>query len=267
MKLKQFYKAILYSICFFDLGCAAKLTIGEKHGSPPTRTHLAFENNKGDSILYYEGYSVIFSYTYNLPRYIFNLLTVEQLVLDSTKFPVKRTNSYYPAVLPNGARSASNEDYSKSGYDRGHMVPAGDFLWNKKLKDETFLYTNINPQTAVLNRGIWANLENRIRSKVVKNAEDAYIVTGAVFNSACENKIGPNELCVPVAFFKIVYFERRNSMFAFLFDNTVDNYEGNIAEFQVSVNFIEQITREDFFDLLDDEIEEKMESEIISFND
>ena len=56
-------------------------------------------------------------------------------------------------------------------------------------------------------------------------------------------------------------------MFAFLFDNTVDNYEGNIAEFQVSVNFIEQITREDFFDLLDDEIEEKMESEIISFND
>ena len=130
------------------------------------------------------------------------------------------------------------------------MVPAGDFLWNKKLKDETFLYTNINPQTAVLNRGIWANLENRIRSKVVKNAEDAYIVTGAVFNSACENKIGPNELCVPVAFFKIVYFERRNSMFAFLFDNTVDNYEGNIAEFQVSVNFIEQITREDFFDLM-----------------
>lgn len=268
MKLKQFsLSVIICTICFANLGFSQTLRIGNGLKNIPNRKHLAFESNKGDSILYYQGYSVIFSYTYKLPRYIFNLLTVDQLTLNATRLPAKRSNSFYPKTLPNGKLSSTNADYLKSGYDRGHMVPAGDFVWNKELKDETFFYTNINPQTPALNRGIWANLESRIRDNVMKHSESAYIVTGAIFNPACLDKIGPNSLCVPVSYFKIVYFESRKTMFAFLFDNTVDRYEGDITDFQVSVDFIEQTTREDFFDLLDDEIETKMESVVVKFND
>lgn len=268
MKLKQFFLRI--TICLFctvNIGLCQTLQIGDGLKEIPNRKHLAFESNKSNSLLYYQGYSVIFSYSHNLPLYIFEFLTVDQLTIDSTRFAVKRSSSFFSTTLPNGTLSATNADYLKSGYDRGHMVPAGDYVWNKELKDETFFYTNINPQTPSLNRGIWANLENRIRDNVVKHSENAYVVTGAIFNTACIDKIGPDSLCVPVSYFKIVYFEKRKTMFAFLFDNTVDRYEGDITDFQVTADFIEQITGEDFFDLLDDEMEAKMESIVVKFND
>jgi len=268
MKSKQsLIKLILFIVCIPNIGLAQILQISEGSKDTSRNVHMAFESNKGDSILYYQGYAVIYSYTYNLPRYVFHLLTVDQLTIDSTRIKVKRSNSYRPATLPNGTLSATKADYYKSGYDRGHMVPAGDFVWNKELKDETFCYTNINPQKAVLNRGIWENLENKIRGKVLKYSENAYIVTGAIFNSKCEERIGPDSLCVPVAYFKILYFESKKSMFAFLFDHTVDQYMGEITDFQVTVDEIEQITGENFFDLLDDDFEAKLESVIVKFDD
>lgn len=268
MKSKHFLFSIIICVfCFANFGCSHRFKNVDGIKYIPSRKHLAFESNKSDSILYYKGYSVIFSYKYNLPRYIFELLTVDQLTLNSDRVPAKRSSSFFTTTLPNGKLCATNADYLKSGYDRGHMVPAGDFVWNKVLKDETFLYTNINPQSPALNRGIWANLESRIRNEVIKHSENAYVVTGAIFNPTCLVKIGPDSLCVPISYFKIVYFESRKVMYAFLFDNMVNSYEGNITNFQVSVDFIEQITGEDFFDLLDNEIEIKMESLIVKLND
>lgn len=268
MKLKQFLVSLAICILSFSF-CAFSQTLrlGDGLKEIPNRKHLAFESNIGDSILYHVGYSVIFSYKYKLPRYVFNLLTVDQLTLNSERTTAKRRSSFIPESLPNGTLSATNADYLKSGYDRGHMVPAGDYVWDKELKDETFFYTNINPQTPALNRGIWANLENRIRANVMNHSENAYVVTGAIFNPACLDKIGPDSLCVPVAYFKIAYFEKRKIMYAFMFDNTIDRYDGDVTDFQVTVDFIEQITGEDFFDLLDDDFEAKLESVLIKMND
>ena len=138
MKLKRFYLSIIISSFFFsNTGFSQSLKIGNGIKDIPNRKHLAFESNKSDSILYYQGYTVIFSYKYNLPRFVFEFLTVDQLTLDSTRTTAKRSSSFYPTTLPNGKLSATNRDYLKSGYDRGHMVPAGDFVWNKELKDET----------------------------------------------------------------------------------------------------------------------------------
>jgi len=268
MRLRRYLHSILFfTLLFSKSGFAQTLKIGDGNKDTVSRKHLAYESNKGDSILYFKGYSVIFSYTYNLPRYVFNLLTVDQLVSNENRPPVKRSSSFYPFTLPKGTLSATNADYRKSGYDRGHMVPAGDYVWNKELKDETFYYVNINPQIPTLNRGIWANLENRIRDKILKLSADAYVVTGVIFNPEYREQIGPNRMCVPVAFFKIAYFEKQKQMFAFMFDNTIERYDGDITEFQVTVDFIEQIAGEDFFDLLDDEIEAKMESVIVKFNE
>jgi endonuclease G, mitochondrial len=268
MILRRFSISIIFcSFCLINSVFSQNLKIAEGQKDTLRRIHLAFESNKGDSILYYKGYSVIFSYTYDLPRYTFNLLTVDQLTTNSTRLQAKRSSSFFPTSLPNGTLSATDADYSKSGYDRGHMVPAGDFVWNKELKDETFFYTNVNPQIPVLNRGIWANLENRIRDKVLKYSENAYVVTGVVFNSSYTERIGINGLHVPVAFFKIVYFDKRKTMFSFMFDNTVDQYVGDITDYQVTVDFIEQITGEDFFDLLEDDVESKLESVILNFDD
>ena len=268
MKLRHLSLSMLCFILFYyNSGFAQTLKLGVGQTESLSKKHLKFESNKADSILYFNGYSVIYSYLYNLPRYVFNIITVDQLTSSDTRPPVKRSSSFFPYTLPNGTLSATNADYSKSGYDRGHMVPAGDFVWNKELKDETFYYANINPQIPSLNRGIWANLESNIRNRVLKHSEDAFVVTGVSFNPEYKEQIGPNGMCVPVAFFKIVYFENRNQMFAFIFDNTIESYFGEIIDFQVTVDFIEQITGEDFFDLLDDKIEAKLESTIVNFNE
>ncbi|MFA6072477.1 MAG: DNA/RNA non-specific endonuclease [Janthinobacterium sp.] len=226
--------------------------------------NLEFESRQGDSLLNYVGYSVLFSFTRKLPLFTFNTIFPNQLNNDG-RIPARRSNRFIPVKLPNGMYSATNVDYQGSGYDRGHMVPAGDFTWNQTLKDETFLYTNINPQSPNLNRGIWANLEDAIRKTVQQKQEHAHVVTGVVFEKKFTKKIGPDGMQVPFAFFKISYFPASKQMFAFLFDNTVEYYNGVLTDFQVPVDFIEAITGEDFFAKLPDHLEKNLESTIDRF--
>jgi len=44
---------------------------------------------------------------------------------------------------------AKLQDYFRSGYDRGHMVPAADAKLSQDAMDETFLLSNIAPQVGV----------------------------------------------------------------------------------------------------------------------
>lgn len=201
MKSKHFIINILFSLIPF--GVQAQNLVLNNTVPTQARKYLRFESNLGDSILYYHGFSVVYSYEYNLPKYLFSILTPSQVLLDSFHLPAKRKNIYSPEELPNGSFSATNSDYYKSGYDRGHMVPAGDFVWNQELKDETFTYTNINPQKASMNRGIWNDLEKSLREKVIDCHEDVYVITGVTFNSDLSDAIGPNGLCVPVAFLRL----------------------------------------------------------------
>ncbi len=90
------------------------------------------------------------------------------------------------------------------------MVPAGDFYSNQSLKDETFVLTNICPQNAVLNRGIWASLENSIREKIIKLNTEAYIITGSIFSSDSIHTIGIDKVGVPDYFYKIMLYTREN---------------------------------------------------------
>ena len=44
--------------------------------------------------------------------------------------------------------SASLSDYKGSGYDRGHLAPAGDMKWSSTAMSESFFMSNISPQMA-----------------------------------------------------------------------------------------------------------------------
>ena len=71
-------------------------------------------------------------------------------------------------------------DYYNSGYDRGHLCPAGDNKWNQKAMDECFLMTNMCPQTHALNAGIWNSIEQQCRTWAKKYGK-VYIVCGPIF--------------------------------------------------------------------------------------
>lgn len=266
MKLRQYHIEILIlaSISGFATKAQEILLVNNKPVS--TYEHLVYESNEGDSVVRLAGYAAIFSFTQRLPLYTFHKLSKDQLEASSRRVVAKRSTSFRPWRFSNTRLSATNGDYAKSGFDRGHMVPAGDFVWNQTLKDETFFHINVNPQMPNLNRGIWAFLENEIRKFVLATGQDVLVVTGVVFTKESNRYyIGPNRLQVPSVFFKMLYFPNTSNAYAFMFDNTIQHFEGNLSDFQVTVDFIEYITGEDFFDLMDDEKEKVFESHILPF--
>ena len=76
-----------------------------------------------------------------------------------------RSSSFYAdASLPSGFYQVQSTGYSGSGYDRGHMCPSGDRTDTVADNDETFLMSNIIPQSPDNNQGVWANLEGYCRT-------------------------------------------------------------------------------------------------------
>lgn len=84
-----------------------------------------------------------------------------ELTADETTGEVSRTNKF--SSDPDVRGCADTWDYSYSGYDRGHMAPAGDMKWSADAMAETFLLTNICPQAKSLNAGSWKGLEEKCR--------------------------------------------------------------------------------------------------------
>ena len=112
------------------------------------------------------------------------------------------------------ANSPTPEDYTNTGYDRGHMVPAADADDPKEMSD-TFFMTNMTPQLPSVNRVAWKNLEDRVRSVPFK-----YVLTGAIYNTTPKT-IGANKIPVPSILYKIAYFDSGN-IAVYIVDNIKD---------------------------------------------
>lgn len=155
--------------------------------------------------------------------------------------------------LPPAVRSTL-EDYASSGYDKGHLCPGGDCNWDDAGRDETFLLSNICPQNPNLNRGDWKEIEIACR-KWAKQYGSIYIVCGPVFlKSQQHERIGPNQIPVPEAFFKVVLCAAPSSPrgIGFICRNTDGNRK---KDFYVnSIRQVERVTGYRFFPNLEDSI-------------
>ena len=154
------------------------------------------------------------------------------------------------------SKSASPNDYKGSGYDRGHLAPAGDMKINPVAMSESFFMSNISPQKPSFNRGGWKKLESLVR--MWGRNKVCYITTAGVLNSNNFNKIGANQVSVPNQFYKIIYIPSDSKMIAFLMPNK--KIEGPLKKYVVSVDKVEEITDIDFHHELEDELEKKLES-------
>lgn len=170
----------------------------------------------------------------------------------------ERSNKFKVDLLvPSG--SAKSSDYTKSGYDRGHLCPAADMGFSPTSMEESFLMSNISPQAPDFNRGIWKELETEVR-RWAKKEHKIYVVTGPVFK---DNKgtIGTDQVLVPGYFFKIIYEETDEpKIIAFVFPNRKSDRP--LTDFAVPVDDAEKLTGFDFFSQLPDELENKLESRI-----
>jgi endonuclease G len=169
----------------------------------------------------------------------------------------KRTSSFKDSVHGTVA-SATNRDYTKSGYDKGHLCPAADMKLSDQAMKATFQMWNIAPQQPSFNRGAWSDLEALVRSYIKTDADTLFIVTGAVFINN-NGSIGESKVTVPGFFYKVVYSPSRGGI-AFLMPNCKIN--SRLQTWQVSISLIEALTGIDFFHQLPKEYQNKIEEQL-----
>lgn len=174
---------------------------------------------------------------------------------------VKRTDDFRPDLdLPKGQRSELI-DYDHSSYDRGHLCPAEDMRRDLQTESETFLLSNMAPQVGVgFNRGIWKDLESKIRNWA-KQRKDIYVITGPIFENQYYKTIGPNKVAVPMSFYKIIISCAPNSdldTITFI----IPNKQIPTADLSIYITTIDEVEKKtglDFLHDLDDQIENKLE--------
>jgi endonuclease G, mitochondrial len=213
----------------------------------------------GSQVYHYQDFVLSYNEKYEQADWVAYILTRENL----DKPWGERVDNFRPdPAIRTG--SATPSDYQGSGYDRGHLVPAADMAFDATAMDESFLMSNISPQSRNFNQGIWRELEELTRDWA-KKFKRLYIVSGPVLSEAPKGYIGKeNQVAIPVAYFKVILDidEPEQKGIAFLLNNEV-NYEP-LYKFAVSIDEVEQLTGINFFeDFMPEALENQMES---SFN-
>ena len=102
------------------------------------------------------------------------------------------------------ASSPSPNDYKNSNYDRGHMAPnhAIATRYGEKAQKQTFMMTNVAPQTPALNRGVWRDVEHRIADFWTSRYGEIWVVVGCISDG--QEKIGQTGIDVPSAYYQVI---------------------------------------------------------------
>lgn len=194
-----------------ELGCLVALTLlwllvyGALIMAQGHQPFSRYQENGLDTLMM-DSYSVIYSPALRIPVNVQWTLSVTDMG-SSHREPSWRFQEDERVQMPR----ASHDDYTHSGYDRGHMVPAADRSRNISSMKQTFIMTNVCPQVPALNRGAWKSLENACR-QVVMNGTPVRIVADAVFWQADTQRIGRNAVAVPHGFVKTVYCSSTDSI-------------------------------------------------------
>lgn len=213
------------------------------------------QSSTGGQILKRKGYTLSYNADYKTPQWVAWELTKKE-----TKGKEGRTDKFLPDPDVRGAK-AYTSDYTKSGYDRGHMAPAADMKWSKQAMEESFYLSNICPQNPNLNRGDWNDLEEKSRQWAKKHGV-IYVACGPIYDTKRPKRIGNNKVAVPDAFYKVVLINPKKNPQAigFIFPNKAGHKP--LKKYIVSVDSVEKRTNIDFFPALPDEIENRIEAEL-----
>lgn len=172
-----------------------------------------------------------------------------------------KPDPFKPDPKLDGFPRAELKDYKGSGYDRGHMAPAGDQNRERRLKNETFYLSNMVPQIGpTYNRGIWKALEEAVRGWAIDRNE-AWIITGPLFYDPLEEDestadgevpyytIGDDEVAVPTHCYKIVFAKKDGEWqsIAFVLENKTYGKPFQLKPYIVTVKWIEDRAGLDFF--------------------
>ena len=213
-----------------------------------------FPSTTTNQIISHNFYTLSYAEKHEQAEWVAYELKKNQVVKGNFKRP------YFVEDRKVKTHSADWRNYKKSGYDKGHLCPAGDRNFDYNAFHETFLTSNISPQDHEFNRGIWNNLEKQVRYWA-KKYDGVFVITAGVLKGNLK-AIGTENVSVPTYYYKIIVDTSGNEIkaLAFLIPNQASNK--SFYKYVVTIDEIELATGIDFFPKLEDSIENKIESEI-----
>jgi len=216
--------------------------------TPPMVIRIAWDNLTtgyplaltADTILSYSGFDLAYNEQYEQAAWVAYVLTREEIESGN----IERTDNFRPDKnLATG--SASLADYRGSGFDRGHLAPAGDMQWAPEAMSESFLMSNMSPQLPAFNQGVWKRLESEVRNWAIEK-DSVYVITGPVL-APIDSFIGENQVGIPQHYYKVLLdlSPPDHSLIAFLLPNSASS--DSLMRFAIPVDSLEQITGYNFF--------------------
>lgn len=244
---------IINLLFFFNLSCKNN----EANVVPEQLVNINFNYlPKSDNtlIVHHKAYTLSYLEDYEQSEWV-----AYELVIDSWKY-----NKFERPLFQQDKQVSTNsshwKNYKKSGYTKGHLCPAGDRKQNISLYNETFLTSNVSPQSYAFNSGVWARLEDKVRYWAEKY-NGLYVITGGVLEPNLKT-IGFENVAVPKYFYKILLTKDKKKMIGFLVPHEKSNRP--LYDFVVSIDSIEKLTKIDFFPALEDYKENEFEK-VISY--
>lgn len=216
---------------------------------------LEIPNFRGnDDLIFHTGYSLSYNEEHEQANWVAYNLTAEKTISVT-----KRGDKFIPDPLVLTG-SAENGDYLRSGFDKGHLAPAADMGYSEVTMKESFYFSNMSPQNPSFNRGIWKKLEEQVRDWAVEY-KSLLIVTGPVLENGLKT-IGRNKVSVPNYFYKVILdtSHQKTKGIGFVIPNKKS--ANTIGSFAMTIDSVETVTGLDFFPLLPDSVENKVESQI-----
>lgn len=174
--------------------------------------------------------------------------------------------------IPESWDPVKPSDYTGSGFDRGHVTPSADRSASEEAMSETFLMSNMTPQTGDLNRGPWQKLEAYLRTLVTRGS-DVYIYAGAYGSKGKIKK----KVTIPTNSWKIAVVVPRGASISAINQNTrviavdMPNVKGiksaDWQTYRTTVNQIEQRTGYNFFSTLPQDVQTALKNNIDKIDD
>lgn len=186
-----------------------------------------------------------------IPEWIAYKLTRKDLIGEK----VKRSSKFYrdSVVLARGWKTATDADYYRSTYNRGHLVPSSDRIMSREENRATFSYANVAPQHARFNSGVWLMVESKVKECAYAYNE-VYVVAGSVVDKDY-SYIGENKIAIPTHFYKCVvfYYDGKWHGVGFVIPNTKD-VSDDYNRYRMPINKVEKFVRKDLFPNIEKEV-------------
>ncbi len=259
MKNKTIY-TLLFIICVVGFWVFENFYTPDTYSNPNSKADAVLvdtgflPSSTTGAIVQHEHFMLSYNEPYEQAEWVAYELKKSHLTQDDRRRP------YFIEDPKVKTKSADWRNYKGSGYDRGHLCPAGDRRFSEYAYNETFYTSNISPQDREFNAGVWNRLEQQVRYWCKKYG-DLVVITGGVLENGL-NEIGEEDVDVPKAFYKVVFRKNGNTVdvLAFLMPNKESN--APLEHFLVPIDKVEEKTSIDFFEKQPKAWQEKVERKV-----